>query len=156
MQGCLHWLLLGLLPGLEPRYAVLGLQRCLGDTVIAVALAAAEAAVLAAVLALLVEHLWGLLLRLAGRLPWLRGLVARVEAARSRVEQRAQGIGAEAALALFVAAPLPVTGIYTGAAVALLLGVPRRRAAAALAAGGVASVLITGLLGGAVSSAARG
>ncbi len=153
MQGCLHWLLLGLLPGLEPRYAVLGLQRCLGDTVVAVALAAAEAAVLAAALALLVEHLLGLLLRLAGRLPRLRRLVARVEAARSRVEQRAQGIGAEAALALFVAAPLPVTGIYTGAAVALLLGMPRRRAAAALAAGGIASVLITGLLGGTIARA---
>lgn len=156
MAGCLLWLLLGLLPGFEPRYAVLGLQRCLGDPAWAIVLAVAEAVVLAAVLAYLVDRLWGLLLRLSARLPALGRLVARVEAARRRVEHRARGLGAEAALALFVAAPLPVTGIYTGAAVALLLGVPRTRAAAALAAGGAASALIAGLLGAAAASATQG
>jgi uncharacterized membrane protein len=47
-------------------------------------------------------------------------------------------------LALFVAIPLPATGMYTGAAAAALLGIRGWRLLAALAAGGALSVAITG------------
>lgn len=145
MQGCIHWLLLGLLPGFEPRYAAPLLLRCMGAP--GVFLAAAEAAALAAALAAVADRLWGLLLSAAAALPPLRVLVARLESARrsaGRMVERYELLG----LALFVAAPVPVTGIYTGAVAAALLGLPRRRAAAALAAGGVASVLATSLAAG--------
>jgi uncharacterized membrane protein len=47
-------------------------------------------------------------------------------------------------LALFVAVPLPGTGAYAGAALAWLLGLPRRSAAAAIACGvGVAGLAVT-------------
>jgi len=41
----------------------------------------------------------------------------------------------EVALALFVAIPLPVTGVWTGAVAAYLFGIPFRRAAVSLFAG---------------------
>ncbi len=47
-----------------------------------------------------------------------------------------------AGLAAFIAVPLPVTGMYTGAALGLLLGVRGARLMAALLAGGSASVLL--------------
>ncbi len=49
-------------------------------------------------------------------------------------------------LALFVALPLPATGMYTGATAALLLGVRGFKLAMALIAGGLASIAIVLLL----------
>jgi len=145
VDKCVLGLLLGLLPGFEPRYAAPLLIACYGA--VGAAAAVAEAVALAAALSLLVDRLWGLLLHASRRLRPLSVLVARVEKARARASglvERYEALG----LALFVAVPLPVTGIYTGAAVALLLGLPRRASFAALAAGGVASVLLTSLLAG--------
>ena len=138
--GCLFSLVAGLLPVVEPRYAAPVLLRCYG--LAGVLAAFVEVAVLAVALALLVDRLWLLLLRLSRRYRFLEGLVARVEAARERARglvEKYEALG----LAVFVAAPLPVTGMYTGAAVALLLGLPRRDTALALAAGGAASVALT-------------
>jgi uncharacterized membrane protein len=45
-------------------------------------------------------------------------------------------------LALFVGIPLPVTGAYTGALIAYVAGLDRKRAAVAIAAG----VIIAGVL----------
>ena len=139
VDRCLLGFLAGLLPGLEPRYGVVLLSRCL-PLPLAVAVALVEALLLAVALAWLAE--WGLRVLLP-RLPGgLRGRVeARLAAARERLRGRMERLGV-AALALFVAAPLPLTGLYTGAAVAALLGVPRRDALIALAAGGSASVLL--------------
>lgn len=155
VDACLAGLLAGLLPGLEPRYGVVLLSRCLPLS-LAVAAALVEALALAAALAWLAE--WGLRVLLP-RLPaGLRGWIeARLGRAQARLQGRLERLGA-AALALFVAAPLPLTGLYTGAAVAALLGVPRRDALLALAAGGAASVLIVaaGLQGFTAAWSARG
>jgi uncharacterized membrane protein len=55
-------------------------------------------------------------------------------------------------LALFVAIPLPVTGAWTGAAVAYLLGIPFRRSfpaitAGVLLAGAVVTLAVKGIIG---------
>ncbi len=140
MDKCLAALLLGLMPVFEPRYAAPMLYHCYG---VPGALAAlGEAVLLAALLTLLVEKLWELLLAAHSRLPVLGRLVERVERAREKAGSMLERYGT-LGLALFVAVPLPVTGIYTGAAVALLLGLRPRHMFAALAAGGTASVAIT-------------
>ncbi|NOZ88988.1 MAG: small multi-drug export protein [Crenarchaeota archaeon] len=139
-SGCLLALAMGLLPGFEPRYAAPILAHCYG-TAAAALLASAEAVLLAAVLAYLADRAWRLALILLP--PDVRGrLEERIDRARRRVHGLVARYGA-LGLAVFVAVPLPVTGIYTGAVVAALLGIPRRYAAPALAAGGVASVAIT-------------
>ena len=144
-NGCLLWAVLGLAPGFEPRYAAPLLLSCYGAAGVFIALA--EAFLLALVLSTAVERLWRLLLALSGKYPVLQRLVERVYRARRKASglvEKYEALG----LAVFVAAPLPVTGIYTGAAVAMLLGLPRRATFTALAAGGAASVLITSLVAG--------
>lgn len=140
---CLAALLLGLLPGFEPRYALPVLATCLPLRV-ALLLAATEAVLLALLLALLVPFLWDIFLRLASRLRVLERLAMRVEEKRRHAGRLVERYGL-LGLALFVAVPLPVTGIYTGAAVALLLGLDQKRAGVALAAGGAASTLLVAL-----------
>ena len=140
MDRCLLAALAGLLPGIEPRYAAPILAHCYGPLPGA-AIALAEAVFLATVLAYAADRLWRLALAILP--PYTRErLEARIDAARRRVHSMTARLGA-IGLAAFVAVPLPVTGIYTGALVAALLGIPFRVAAVALAAGGAASVLLT-------------
>ncbi|MGH2348342.1 MAG: COG2426 family protein [bacterium] len=76
-------------------------------------------------------------------IPWVRAQVERVRARGSRYVERYELLG----LALFVAIPLPGTGAYSGTLLAWLLGLDRRRAGVAIAAGvltaGVAVTLAT-------------
>ena len=132
-------LAMGLLPGFEPRYAVPLLYAALGP--LGVVLAAIEALLLAAALTLLVDRLLSLAEALASRSRLLSRLYGAFEARRRRVASRLSRVGA-VGLAAFVAVPLPVTGMYTGAAVALLMGLSGARLYAALASGGLASVVL--------------
>jgi len=133
--------LAGLLPAFEPRYALPLLAAKIGF-VPAFAVAAAEAILLALILPSIAQRAWSLLLAYSRRLRFLGLLVARAEAAQRKARRLTSRYGL-LGLALFVAVPLPVTGIYTGAVVSLLLGIDANRARVALAAGGLASLVLT-------------
>ncbi|NPA97098.1 MAG: small multi-drug export protein [Crenarchaeota archaeon] len=141
-------LLLSLAPGFEGRYAVIAgvalgldpllsiLVSCIGDAILALALATAA------------SYIDRLLLWLADR-GGAAGraasyLLHKIASARVKVERYVRRWGA-IGLALFVAAPIPVTGVWTGALVGYLIGLDRRRLALALAVGGLASVLVIGI-----------
>ena len=96
---------------------------------------------LAALLTLLVDRAWSLFQALASRSRLVARLYAYVDERRRRARRLVQRWGL-LGLVAFVALPLPATGMYTGAALALLLGVEGLRLFAALAAGGLASVAI--------------
>lgn len=140
--------LAGLLPLVEPRYAVLvgvGLGLPLWESA---SIALAAVAALAAGLTLLIGVLDALLSRLAegqGPLGALGRAYLRLRgaaAARARGSVERWGL---LGLIAFVAAPLPATGMYTGSLAALVLGIRGARLAAALAAGGAISVALVAL-----------
>lgn len=86
--------------------------------------------------------------RWLGRVPWVRRQVERVRAQGGRYVERYELLG----LALFVAVPLPGTGAYSGTLLAWLLGLDRRRAGVAIAAGVVgAGIAVTLAVTGVVS-----
>ena len=133
--------LTGLLPAFEPRYALPLLAAKIGF-VPAFAVAATEAILLALVLPSIAQRVWSLLLAYSRRIRFLGLFVARVEAAHKKAHRLTSRYGL-LGLALFVAVPLPVTGIYTGAVVSLLLGIDANKARVALAAGGLTSLVLT-------------
>ncbi|MEB3773860.1 MAG: small multi-drug export protein [Desulfurococcales archaeon] len=136
----------GLLPGFEPRYAIL-LGAYLGlPTLTVLLIAVLEVALLSTLLSTLIEVLDRVLAgakTLGGYYRRYRSNVVR--RARGHIE-RWGGLG----LVIFVAIPLPATGIYTGALAGALLGIHGRRLAAYLALGGLVSVAITLTLSGLV------
>ena len=141
-------LLAGLTPGFEPRYAVaLGMALGLG---LAKSLAASIASVLILAVALTagVEALISLSRKACVRISWRINpfciYISSVEANRKRLEGSLKTWGL-IGLAIFVAIPLPLTGMYTGAAAAALLGVRGLRLATALVAGGLISVALVAL-----------
>ena len=137
-------LLMGLMPGFEPRYTLPVLAVRLG-ILPALLLASLEVLLLSVMLPIVAQQAWRLLLAYSERLRVLGKLVTRIEVARQRAHRLTSRYGL-LGLALFVAVPLPVTGIYTGAVVSLLLGIDARKAAIALAMGGLASLAIVSLL----------
>jgi uncharacterized membrane protein len=78
--------------------------------------------------------------RFLSRIAWIRRQVERVRAKGTPYVERYELVG----LALFVAVPLPGTGAYAGTLLAWLLGLPRAKAWAAIAAGVVvAGAIVT-------------
>lgn len=136
-------ILMGLLPGVEPRYIVPILAPRLGVCRAAL-VAAIEAVLLALLLAHTVSGVSGLLDRFSHRLGVLGRVyrAARVRALEKKAIVEKYGV---VGLAAFVAVPLPLTGIYTGSLVALLAGLDRVRTFLSLAVGGVLSVLIVAM-----------
>ena len=127
--------LLGLAPGFEARYSV-PLCIAIGGS-IPLCVAAGLAA--AAVLSVLLPAAGG---KLVARIPPLEARARRVaERIRGRWEK-----AVEVGLALFVAAPLPATGVWSGAAVSVVLGLEARKASVALLIGAAASIAATTVL----------
>ncbi len=138
--------ILSLAPSVEGRYALLaGIARGL-PPLESLAIASLGVATLSLALPLTLAWADRLAQRLAlqdGRLGRLaRVYLSYASRARARARPYMERWGL-LGLALFVAIPLPATGVWTGALAAHLLGVPRRRAVAALLAGGLASEALT-------------
>ncbi|MET1128837.1 MAG: COG2426 family protein [Thermoproteota archaeon] len=136
---------LSLLPSIEGRYAVLT-----GVGLGAPPLASFAAATLGvATLSALLPSALPLVDRLAQRLAVGWEPVARlarlylryVESARRRASRYADTYGA-LGLVVFVAIPLPATGVWTGSIAAHVLGLKRGRARAVLLAGGLLSNML--------------
>jgi uncharacterized membrane protein len=130
-------LLAGLLPGVEPRYVLPVAYARLGLLgLLAVAL---EVPVLAALLTLGAGHAWRLVEHLSRRWSLARWVYSTIERRREKAVKLIERWGL-LGLVAFVAVPLPVTGMYTGAVVAMLLGIRGVRLFLALTAGGLISL----------------
>ncbi len=139
------FLLLSLTPGVEPRYAVLLASATGWGAIPAFLLGSLLSVLLAGALVLFMEILDALLPRipLVGTL-WRRYRERVVPKVRPYVER--WGV---LGLTLFVAVPLPGTGIWTGALAAYILGMGRGKAFLALSLGGIISCLLLAFLPGA-------
>jgi len=137
-------LLISLMPTLEGRYAVVyGLARGypLWETLLAASLGVL---LLSLLLPALLPYIDLLMLRLEktplGKIAHLYlHYVERVRKKARPYVERWGFIG----LTIFVAIPLPGTGIWTGALAAYLLGIDKKRAVPALILGGFLSMAIT-------------
>ncbi|NPA47933.1 MAG: COG2426 family protein [Thermococci archaeon] len=144
MNGFTQTFLLSLIPTFEGRYAVVyGVGRGYG---LWSALAAASLGVLT--LSLLLPLLLPYLDRL---MAWLEGTAAGriarvylryVERVRRKARPYVEKLGF-VGLVVFVAVPLPGTGVWTGALAAYILGMKRRKTVIALILGGFLSMAIT-------------
>lgn len=134
-----------LLPSIEARYAlILGLALGLG-LIDALIYSALGVLVLSLALAATIEWLDKLLTRWASR-DGLRGFTGRLYirlrgSAAKKAGPYIEKWGA-IGLTLFIAVPLPVTGMYTGSLAALILGVRGPKLILALMLGGLTSLLI--------------
>ncbi len=139
------FLVLSLTPGVEPRYAVLLASATGWGAVSSFLLGAFLSVLLAGALVLFMKILDALLPRIpfVGML-WQRYRERAVPKVRPYVER--WGVFG---LTLFVAVPLPGTGIWTGALAAYILGMDRRHAFLALSLGGIISCLLLAFLPGA-------
>ncbi len=127
----MHPVLLSFLPLVEPRYAIFLCK----DLACTLSIAFLSPLLLSLILPLGIEIFDRVGRRLFGRL-WER----YVESARRRV-RRAVGPFGKLGITLFVALPLPFTGIYTGAIGAYFLGYEPRELVLPLFLGGVLSCL---------------
>lgn len=93
--------------------------------------------------------------RLFYRISWYKVFFdSFVEKARAKVHRQVEKYGYWGLL-VFVAVPLPVTGAWTGALGAWVLGMDRKKAALAIAAGVVVAGVAVSLLVGALGAGAR-
>ncbi len=128
----------GLIPGFEPRYAVI-LGALLG-------LPLAETIFLASITVLILSLVLMYLIDLVDKtFPLIPGIgrlyVSYKAKALYRARRYVQRYGT-LGLVLFIAIPFPATGMYTGALAGLLLGIRGRQMLLALIAGGMMSVAI--------------
>ncbi|MEM1619560.1 MAG: small multi-drug export protein [Fervidicoccaceae archaeon] len=134
-------LLLSLAPGFEGRYAVLTALAMGLEPAAALLLASLGTAVLALALPVSLDRLERAILR-RKRLNSIGRLYEKyVESTRRRISPYVNRYG-PLGLALFVALPLPLTGLWSGAIAASVLGMDRARAALALLTGGLAAELV--------------
>jgi len=146
-QETLYIYLLSLIPAFEGRYAVIA-ARAMGLNSLDALLAASLGA---ATLSLALPPLLSLIDPLIDRLSESRhGLLKRtaslyeryLDAVRRRGRPYVDRYGIPGLL-VFVAIPLPGTGVWTGSLLAYLLGLAWRRTAPTLLAGGILSIIAT-------------
>ncbi len=143
-SGLLYVYLLSLLPSVEGRYAVLA-GRALGVSLWAALLASALGVATLSLVLPRVLYLIDTLVDWMAASGWrslgrMASLYKRyVERARRRAAPYIERYGLPG-LVVFVAIPLPATGVWTGALAAYLLGVEKGRATAALLLGGLLSI----------------
>jgi len=146
----LQVLLLSLIPGFEGRYALIygvAMGLPLSYAFIVASLGAAIIALALPLSFVLLDRVLESMGKMRHPLPRvIHHLYVRyVQGARRRARRYVDRYG-YLGLAIFVAMPLPATGIWTGAAAAYIMGMERRRTAAALLAGGLLSNTVTATL----------
>jgi uncharacterized membrane protein len=145
--GMLYIYLLSLIPSFEGRYAVIT-ARAMGlspaKALLASSLGVATLSLALPPLLSLIDPLMERLSRSThGFLRRVAGLYERyLGAARERGRPYVERYGL-LGLILFVAVPLPGTGVWTGSLIAYLLGMEKRKAIPALLAGGLLSIAVT-------------
>jgi len=148
-------LIVSLLPVIEPRYAlligVLVLDLPLWE---AFTVSAVGVVVLAVVLPRLIQALLasveeGLLSRVPGAAKTMDRLKRRSLEKVAEKYEKYELLG----LIIFVAVPLPMTGIYTGALAGVLLGLDPKKNTIAVMIGGFISIVITGASAGLITLA---
>ena len=151
LSSSIWWLLvLSLLPGFEGRYVVL-VAPLFGFSVwegfaVAVIGVLALSMVLGFSIGFLDDVARVMLSCRYGLLRWIADLYIRY---LGRVRDKAEGFVERygvIGLSLFVAIPLPLTGVWTGAFAGYVLGFPRRKLIFSLIVGGILSNLVTLLL----------
>ncbi|WP_148678991.1 small multi-drug export protein [Aeropyrum pernix] len=146
--------LAALTPGVEPRYALLvGLGLGLG-LLESLALSAAGVLVLGLLLYTAIDTVDRLMEALCSRKRLGVNPGCIYLALRSSAARRAGGYVERygwAGLIVFIAIPLPATGMYSGALAAALLGIRGPRLLASLLLGGYLSLAITAVVGGGVA-----
>jgi len=143
-------LIVSLLPVIEPRYAlligtlILGLPLWESFLISALGVVILSAALPRVFTLLLRSAEEGILSRVPGATRLMDRLKRRsLEGVREKYEKY-EILG----LVIFVAVPLPMTGIYTGALAGVLLGLPPEKNTLAVMAGGFISIIITGVSAG--------
>ena len=135
MSCTLHTLLymavLAAIPGIEGRYAVLA-----APCPAAVLTAYASSTAVGLTVYLILERLVSLL---SIHAPTLYTLYARIE---ERLKRRLSGASGLMALIAFIAAPLPGSGVWSGAVAAKLLGLEKRAALVGIAIGNLMAVML--------------
>ncbi len=137
MLGLLHYVVAGLLPSIEPRYAVPVCIAAGYQPAACIAVGLVDVAVLALALPRLISVVDRVLPRTR-----LAGLYARYRARVERVARRHEGLTL-AGLIGFIAVPLPGTGMWTGALLAYILGLGEKASTLALLLGGLAGLAAT-------------
>ncbi|HIC98884.1 MAG TPA: ligand-binding protein SH3 [Pyrodictiaceae archaeon] len=134
----LYFLFMGLLPSIEPRYSVPTCILTNNSSLACVVIGIIDIILLSIVLA----YATNLLDSILQRLPILSYAYKRY---LNRVRKQAIKLKhvSITMLTIFVAAPFPGTGIWTGAFLAYLLGLKRKDILIVLLAGGLLSLTIT-------------
>ncbi len=142
-------IVISLLPGFEGRYAVVyGLLKGL-DPLLVTTVSMACTVILSVVLTLLVSTLDKMLNHLvlsnSSISKFVKYYLEHVNHVRNRINARIHKYGIFI-LVLFIAIPVPGTGVWTGALVAYLLKLRARQILISLISGGILSIIITASL----------
>lgn len=134
----LYFLFMGLLPSIEPRYSVPACILVNNSFPTCVIIGIVDVILLSVALAYAMSLLDSVLQRLPILSYLYKKYLDRVRKQAMKFKQASLTM-----LTIFVAAPLPGTGIWTGALLAYLLGLKRKDTLIALLAGGLLSLAIT-------------
>lgn len=144
VDGALYIFLLSLVPTFEGRYAIvygIGRGYPIAETII---VAGMGVALLSLLLPMLLPLIDWLMLKFEGTFldGFARFYLHYVERVRTKAHPYVQKWGF-IGLVVFVAVPLPGTGVWTGSLAAYIFGMERRRTVVALFLGGILSMAIT-------------
>ncbi len=137
----LYVILVSMLPGVELRGSIpLGIG-VLGLSPLVVAVSSLAASTFPG-LVIIYGFSW-VESRIISRVGLLQRLyMAVLERIRARAARISRGGSVYAALALYVAVPLPLTGVWTGSLIAYILGLDRGRSAVAVFLGNIIACII--------------
>ncbi len=134
-------ILLSFLPGVEARYAVLyGIYKGM-DVKLSIILGGFSVVMLSLILSMFIGVLDVIIVRISKRVKIINKLYHKYLNNIRRRFKRYEKYGI-LGLIIFVAIPLPVSGIYTGSFLSYILGLDRLKSFFILSSGGLISILI--------------
>jgi len=137
LKGDIYFLLIGLLPSIEPRYSVPTCILANNALTTCIAVGILDVILLSAVLAYTIDFLDSTLQRSIFSYIYEKYL-NRIREQATKIKQASLTM-----LIIFIAIPLPGTGIWSGALLAYVLGLKRKDALVALLVGGLLGLAIT-------------